>query len=63
MSANDGAPTLQVEDLETHFFTKAGIAKARAFHGALFERRFRFGILRLYRPGEHHEAVFGLDPD
>jgi peptide/nickel transport system ATP-binding protein len=28
MSANDGAPTLQVEDLETHFFTKAGIAKA-----------------------------------
>jgi peptide/nickel transport system ATP-binding protein len=28
MSSSDTPPTLQVEDLETHFFTKAGVAKA-----------------------------------
>ena len=28
MSVKDTSPTLEVRDLQTHFFTKAGVAKA-----------------------------------
>ena len=42
--------------------SEACFSEARPIDRAVLERSFHSGIGYMHRPGEHHEAVVGLDP-